>query len=244
MLPKFLTGFGIFVVYYVIIVFLFLIIRALFHPPRELFRKMLHIMCAMSIFIVLHEFDTWYLAILNLAIFSLALYPIISYLERFPKVMEVLVQRKSGEIRSSLVLVYVAMSILIVIFWGWLGEQWKYIIVASIMAWGFGDSLAALVGKAYGKNKIKSRFTDGKKTVEGTTTMSFAAFIAVFVVLLIYTSFPWYLCLLAASIVAPISALVELISHHGFDTITVPLSAAVSLYFIMILFSFMGIKNV
>ena len=241
MLPRFLTGFGIFVVYYIIVVFLFLVIRALFHPPRELFRKMLHIMCAMSIFIILHEFDTWYLAILNLAIFTLLLYPIIGYLERFPKIMEVLVQRKSGEIRWSLVLIYVAMSILIVIFWGWLGEQWKYIITASIMAWGFGDSLAALVGKAYGKNIVKSRYTDGKKTVEGTITMFLAAFIAIFIVLLISTSFPWYLCLLAASIVAPICALVELISHHGFDTITVPLSVAVPLYFIMVLFSFMGV---
>lgn len=46
-------------------------------------------MCAMSIFILLHKFDVWYMAILNLAVFSLALYPIISYLGRFPKVMEV-----------------------------------------------------------------------------------------------------------------------------------------------------------
>ena len=241
MLPEFLIGFGIIVGYYIIVVFSFLVIKALFQPPRELFRKMLHIMCAMSIFILLHKFDVWYMAILNLAVFSLALYPIISYLGRFPKVMEVLVQRKSGEIRSSMILIYIAMSILIVIFWGWLGEQWKYIIAASIMAWGFGDSMAALIGKAYGKNVIKSRFTDGKKTVEGTTTMFFAAFIAVFIVLLICTPFPWYLCLLAALIVAPICAIVELISHHGLDTITVPLSAAIPLYFIMILFSFMGV---
>lgn len=241
MLPRFLTGFGIFIGYYVIVVLLFLAIRALFRPPRELFRKMLHIMCAMSIFILLYKFDIWYLAILNLAIFSLALYPVISYLERFPIVMEVLVQRKSGEIRSSLVIIFTAMSILIAIFWGWLGEQWKYIIIASIMAWGFGDSIAALVGKAYGKNIIKSRFTDGKKTAEGTTAMAFVAFIAIFVVLLTCTPFPWYLCLLAALIVAPICAIVELVSHHGIDTITVPLSAAIPLYFIMMLFSFMEV---
>ncbi len=238
---KFLIGFGIFVGYYVIVGILFLIIKMLFQPPRELFRKMLHIMCAMSIFILLHKFDIWYLAILNVAVFSLALYPIINYLERFPKVMEVLVERKKGEIRSSLVIIFTAMSILIAIFWGWLGEQWKYIIIASIMAWGFGDATAALVGKAYGKNIIKSRFTDGKKTVEGTTAMAFATFIAVSVILLIYASFPWYLCLLAAAVVAPICAIIELISHHGFDTITVPLAAAVSLYFIIMLFSFMGV---
>lgn len=241
MLTEFLIGFGIFVGYYIIVVFSFLVIKALFQPPRELFRKMLHIMCAMSIFILLHKFSVWYLAILNLALFSLALYPILSYLGRFPRVMEVLVQRKSGEIRSSMVLIFVAMSILIAIFWGGLGEQWKPIIAISIMGWGFGDSMAALIGKAYGKNIIRSRFADGKKTVEGTTTMFFAAFTAMFITLLIYASFPWYLCLLAALIVAPICAIVELVSHHGLDTITVPLSAAVPLYFITVLFSSMGV---
>ena len=244
MLLKFLIGFGIFVGYYAIVVFLFLVIKLLFHPPRELFRKMLHIMCAMSIFLLFHEFDIWYLAILNLVLFSLALYPIIHYLERFPRVMEVLVQRKKGEIRSSLVIIFAAMSILIAIFWGWLGEQWKFIVIASIMAWGFGDATAALIGKAYGKNIVKSRFTDGKKTAEGTTAMAFVAFAAIFIVLLIYTSFSWGLCLLAALVVAPICAIIELISHHGFDTITVPLSAAISLYFIIMLFSFMGVQNV
>lgn len=238
MLIKFLIGFGIFVGYYIAVVLLFIVVKALFKPPRELFRKMLHIMCAMSIFLLIHKFDKWYLAVLNLVVFSLLLYPVVSYLERFPKVMEVLVQRKSGEIRSSLVLVYVAMSILIAVFWGWLGEQWKYIIIASIMAWGFGDAIAALIGKAFGKNIVKGRLVDGKKTAEGTTAMSFAACIAIFVVLLIYTSFPWYLCLLAAVIVAPISAIVELISHHGSDTITVPLASAISLYFVIMLISF------
>ncbi len=236
-----LKGSIIFLTYYIIVVIVFLTIKFIFKPPRELFRKMLHIMCAMSIFIVVHKFDKWYLAILNLAIFSIILYPILSYLGRFPKIMEVLVQRKKDEIQSSMTIIYVAMSILIIIFWGWLGEEWKFIIIASTMAWGFGDASAALIGKAFGKNKIKSSFTDGKKTVEGTTAMIFIASMAIFITLLIYTPHSWYLCLLAAIIVSPISALVELVSHHGIDTITVPLATAVPLYFIMLLFSFMGV---
>lgn len=241
MLIDFLIGFGIFIAYYVIVVVLFLTIKLLFKPPRELFRKMLHIMCAMSIFIVIYKFDKWYLAILSLAIFSLALYPILSYLERFPKIMEVLVQRKKGEIRSSMTIIYLAMSILIVIFWGLLGQGHKHIIIASIMAWGFGDATAALVGKVFGKRRIKMRFADGKKTVEGTSAMALVACLAIFITLLLATPYPWYLSLLASIIVAPISALVELISHHGFDTITVPLATAVPLYIIMILYSFMGV---
>lgn len=241
MLKNFLIGFGIFIIYYITVVALFLTIKFVFRPPRELFRKMLHIMCAMSIFIVIYKFDKWYLSILNLAIFSLALYPIVGYLERFPGVMEVLVQRKKGEIRSSMTIIYLAMSILILIFWGLLGDQWKYIIIASIMAWGFGDATAALVGKAIGKRKIKMPLADGKKTVEGTRAMTSIAFLAIIITLMVATSYPWYLCLLASVIVAPISAMVELISHHGFDTITVPLATAVPLYLIMMIFSFVGV---
>ena len=90
------------------------------------------------------------MAILNLAVFSLALYPIISYLGRFPKVMEVRPEKKRRDTLEHDTYIYRDVNIDCYIL-GWLGEQWKYIIAASIMAWGFGDSMAALIGKAYGK---------------------------------------------------------------------------------------------
>jgi dolichol kinase len=240
MLREFLTGFGLFIGYYIVAASLLLIIRAFFQPQKELFRKMLHVACIMSVLILIYVFDTWYLAMLTSIVFAIALYPVITYIERFPKVMEMLIQRKNGEIKSSLIIVFFMMAMLIFIFWGWLGEEWKYIIIVSVMAWGFGDAAAALVGKAFGRNPIRHRLVEGTKTREGAIAMYSVSAIAILLCLMIYTSLPWYLCLSGALIVAPICAVVELISHHGLDTITVPFATAIPIFSLMILFSFMG----
>lgn len=241
MLGEALTGFGLFVGYYVIAVIILLFIRRFLKPGKELFRKLLHITCVMSIWVLLYAFDTWYLAMLTSIIFAIVLYPVISFIERFPKVMEILIQRKEGEIKSSLMIVFLMMAILIFLFWGWSGEQWKYIIVVSIMTWGFGDAAAALVGKALGRNLITHPWVEGTKTREGTIAMYFVSAISILICLIVYTSLPWYLCLVGALLVAPICALVELISRQGLDTITVPFATAVPIFTLMILFSFMGV---
>lgn len=241
MLLKFLTGFGMFVGYYLIAILLLLTVKVSLKPPKELFRKMLHLTCAMSVLVLLYVFDTWYLAFFAAILFAIALYPLISYAERFPRIMEILIQRRDGEIKSSLIIVFYMMAVLIGIFWGWLGEEWKYIIVVSIMAWGFGDAAAALVGKAFGHNPIRHAPVNGSKTWEGTIAMYCVSVAVIFVSLLFQTSYPWYLCLAGALLVAPVCALVELISSNGIDTITVPFAAAISISSLNILFSFMGV---
>lgn len=45
-------GAGAFVAYYVCAASLLLLLRWRFKPPRELFRKMLHIVCVLSIFVL------------------------------------------------------------------------------------------------------------------------------------------------------------------------------------------------
>jgi dolichol kinase len=166
---------------------------------------------------------------------------VIGFIEKFPKIMEIFVQRKSGEIRLSLIIVFIMMAILIAVFWGWLGEQWKYIIIVSVVTWGFGDAAAALVGKAFGRNPIKHHLVEGTKTREGTIAMYSISAIAILICLMVYTTLPWYLCLAGALLIAPISAIVELISHHGLDTITVPFATAIPIFSLMIMFSFMGV---
>jgi phytol kinase len=237
MLREFLTGFGLFVGYYVIAASLLLIIRAFLKPPKELFRKLLHLVCVMSSLVLLYTFDTWYLAMFVAIVFAIVLYPVITFIERFPRVMEIFIQRKSGEIRSSLIIVFFMMAMLIAIFWGWMGDEWKYIIIISVMAWGFGDAAAALVGKVFGRNPISHRLVEGTKTREGTIAMCFMSAITIIICLMAYTSLPWYLCLIGALFVSPICAVVELISQHGLDTITVPIATAIPMYFLMILFS-------
>lgn len=81
---------------------------------------------------------------------------------------------------------------------------------------------AALVGKRWGRRRLRGRWLDGKKTAEGTLAMVAFATAAAFLTLLGYTGWPWHVCLAVAVLVAPVAALTELVTRNGMDTITVP----------------------
>lgn len=240
MLRESIRGFFIFISYYAAAASLLLVIRRLLGLHGELFRKLLHVVCVLSIFPLLYAFPTWYVSAGAALAFAILVYPLIHLLGRFPKMMSIFHERKPGEIRSSLMIVFVMMAVLIAVFWGGMGSEYKYVIVVSILAWGFGDAAAALVGKAYGRHHITFRWVEGTKTYEGSLAMCAVSFAAIFFTLLAYQVAPWYLCLAAGLIIAPLCAFIEVISHGGIDTITVPLSTAFPLYLLMQLFSLIG----
>jgi phytol kinase len=238
-----LTGMLILLAYYV---FLCALIPSLFKIwlklPKELVRKTQHIAYAMSIFLLLNLFSTWYIAIG--AAFSLVVlgYPVLTLFEKSPLYMKVLVARspRGGELRRQLIYVQLSFALLIFIFWGLLGENYKFIIAGAVMAWGFGDAAAALVGKAFGKHRFIHRLIEGAKTREGTLAMVGAAAAALFLTLVFYAGLPWYASLSAALLVAPFSGLVELFSKHGTDTLTVPMTTAVLLISLLTFFAQFG----
>lgn len=238
-----LVGMGAFVGYNALVAFLLLTIRACLRLSGELFRKMLHAACVMSVFVLLYAFDTWYMAMFVALAFAAVVYRVIAVAERHTKIMEILQARRNGEVKSSLLIVFVMLATLIAVFWGLLGEQWKYVIVVSVMAWGFGDAAAALVGKAWGRRRIQHLWVEGTKTVEGTFAMYAVSSVAILATLMTYTSLPWYLCLAAAALIAPVSAVVELVSHRGIDTITVPYATAASTLALITLLSFAGVAG-
>jgi phytol kinase len=121
-----------------------------------------------------------------------------------------------------------------------LGADWRYIVAVAVMAWGFGDAAAALVGKAFGRRRILHAAIEGAKTYEGTAAMIVTAALALFLTLLFFAGYPWHLSLLIAVLVAPVCGAVELFSRRGADTITVPLSTAVLVLPLIQLFSFLG----
>lgn len=227
MIIEFFRGFAIFLGYYVAAVLVLLGIRLGTKVPREVFRKMLHVVCACSLFVLLHAFDTWYLAALTAVLFAVLVYPLIWLVERFPRVMDMLVERSKGEIRFSLMLVFTMMAALITVYWGLLGPAWKFVIPVAVMGWGTGDAAAALVGKAVGKHQITHRLTRGTKTWEGSLAMFAVSAVAMFAMLLIYWHAAWPVCLLVALVAAVVAAAVEVISDGRYDTITVPLAASV-----------------
>ncbi len=227
------VGMGAFFGYYAAMAALLPIIKVLFKVPGELFRKMLHISCAMSVFVLLYALETWYLAALVVLVFALVVYPVLALAQRYPIFMKTLEERRTGEIKSSLVILCLMMATLIAIFWGAFGPEWKYVIVVSIMAWGFGDAAAALVGKAWGRRRIRLSWVEGPKTMEGTLAMFVFAALAIAATLAVSTAFPLRVCLAIAILTAPVCALVELISRRGSDTITVPFAGAASVFILV-----------
>lgn len=225
----FLIGFLYFVAYYGITASALLVFRYFFEPPSEVFRKLLHGICVLSIFVLVYGFEQWYEAALTPILFAAMVYPAIWYLERFPHLMSVLIERKPGEIKHSLVLVFVMMALLIGLYWGLLGPDYQYIVIAAVLTWGFGDAAAALIGKAWGKTVIPFKWSDGKKTVEGFWAMTATAAMVLSMSLALWSSLPLASILWIAVVIAPVSAFIELISKGGIDTLSVPLLTSIGL---------------
>lgn len=115
-------------------------------------------------------------------------------------------------------------------------EKWWISALAAIYIWGFGDAAAALVGKKYGKHKIKWKYTDGKKSIEGSLAMFITSVISVVIVL----SYRGRLNVPAIVVIslgtAAVSTLAELCSKNGNDTVICPMSAMVVLLPLVYLF--------
>lgn len=219
------SGFGQLIAYFISCAAGAIALRRHFQMPREIFRKILHFILLGSILILTYAFETWWVAVTAIFFFTTLVYPILAFAERMTGYSELLTERKKGEIKRSLIIVFCMFSLLITICWGVLGE--RYLVIASVFAWGFGDAAAALVGKRFGKNRIRGRLLDGNKTLEGFLAMFIVSFISVMMVLLLsgpevsYGYFP------IAAATAAGTAVVELYSRNGMDTLTCPLTAAV-----------------
>ena len=120
-----------------------LVAHALLPIPSEVFRKILHLILLGSLAVWVLQFSTWWLSVLTAVIFALAVYPLLSLAERLKGYSALLTERKGGEIKHSLLLVFTMYALVACICWGWLGD--KLLALASIYAWGFGDAAAALL---------------------------------------------------------------------------------------------------
>ncbi len=221
---EFLKGFGILCGFFLVCASAALLLRRCIRIPSEVFRKLLHFILLCSLFIWVYAFQTWWIASLAALIFIAIVFPLLSLAEKLYYYSELLTERRSGEIKHSLILVFSMFAILNSICWGWLGERW--LVIACICAWGFGDAAAALIGKKYGRHYLEGKLIEGRKSVEGTLAMFTVSFISVFIVLLINGNIAWYASLTIAVLTAAASAAVELFTRKGLDTITCPFAAA------------------
>lgn len=241
MLHNDLIALGLFLSYFIITGLPALLIKMYLNAPFEVVRKMLHLIITMSIFPLLELFSTWYMAILGSVLLVLIAYPLLALVDHSALYKRLAVERECGEFKRSLIIVQLSIASLIFIFWGLLGEDWQYIAAVAVMAWGFGDAAAALVGKAFGRHRIRHEQIDGPKTVEGSHAMLIVSGLAAFLTLQLYAGHPWHISLPVAFIVAIVSSAVELFSRRGMDTLTVPISAGFTALTLLTFFSFLGI---
>ncbi|MGI6576243.1 MAG: diacylglycerol/polyprenol kinase family protein [bacterium] len=220
----FLQGFGILCGYFLVCASAALLLRCFIRIPSEVFRKLLHTILLCSLIIWIYAFQTWWIASLAALVFISIVFPLLSLAEKLNCYSELLTERKSGEIKRSLVLVFSMFAVLNSICWGWFGERW--LVLACICAWGFGDAAAALIGKKYGRHYLEGKLIEGRKSVEGTFAMFTVSLISVFIVLLINANVAWYISLIIAVLTAAVSSVVELYTRNGMDTITCPFAAA------------------
>ena len=220
----FLTGFGILIGYFLFSASAALLLRQYVRVPTEVFRKLLHMILLCSLIVWVYAFQTWWMASLAALIFVAVVYPLLMLAENLHFYSDLLTERKSGEIKNSLFLVFTMFAALNSLCWGWLQERW--LVIACVCAWGFGDAAAALIGKKFGKHPLEGRLIEGKKSVEGTLAMFVVSFLAVFLVLILNGPLAWHAVVIIAILTAAASSTVELFTKNGMDTVTCPFAAA------------------
>lgn len=215
------------IIYFVLMASLALGCRALIKIPDELFRKILHCILLGSLVVFVFCYDEWWASALSALIFALVVYPILALFERFKSYSQLTTERKKGELKQSLLLVFGMFALVIAVCWGALGD--RLLVLASIYAWGFGDAAAALVGKRWGRHKIHLRHADSHKSVEGSAAMFAVSLASLALILGLRGGMGPAGHILVPIAVALVSTLAELCSKDGRDTVICPLAAMAAL---------------
>ncbi len=215
-MKEFLSGFLVLCGYFLLCAAASILCRKTLKIKDEIFRKILHYILLGSVFVLTYVNKTWWKSALSCVLFIVSVYPILCVAERSQSYSETVTERKKGELKSSLILVFFTFAVVISVCWGLFLN--KHIVIAVILCWGVGDSFAALIGKRFGKRKI---YKD--KTLEGSLAMAITSFITVFIVFIAASLLPWYLSLVTAFVAAITVSVIELFTPNGFDTVTCPL---------------------
>ncbi len=199
--------------------------------PQHVTRKVIHIGAGMWVWAILYFFEHWYYGIIPFATFIVLNY--IFYRRQVFKQMDAA--------ESSPGTVYFAFSITLLfgLFWRTGGEvvDGAPIAAAAVMAMTWGDALAHLIGRRWGRRTYM--LFGHTRSWEGTTAMAAFSFAAMFLTLWLLPGSalsPTSRVLGAASAAimaafATLSAtLMEGVSPLGLDNLSVPLVSALALF--------------
>ncbi len=180
-------------------------------------RKVVHIAAGMTVLFLLAFRSRWMALIPPV---SFVFINALSYWKGTFRAME------TGE-RWRLGTIYFPIAFAALTWWLW---ETKPLLVASLMPMTWGDALAAVVGRRWGRRKF--RVPGGYRTLEGSLTFLVVAWAATALPLafLSGTPFPGWRAVPVALLVALTTAVVEAISPWGTDNLTVPAVSALILW--------------
>ncbi|KAF0465376.1 phosphatidate cytidylyltransferase [Gigaspora margarita] len=205
------------------------IISRSFNIPLYISRKIIHVYAGTYMFGLLYIFEQWEYAVLLTGSFVL-----LNFIFLRLKMFKSMHPQESATPGT----VYFAFSVTFLLWWfheGW--EQGfprgrEYIAVAGIVAMTYGDAMASVIGKTYGRNGYQLIGVEGsRRTYEGSQ--------AFFITTLIAVPFFWWLMspselttteyFTGALISASVGTALESISPWGTDNLSVPLGVSLAL---------------
>jgi len=201
--------------------------------PQDFTRKLVHIGAGMWVFGVLALFDNWYIGVIPFATFIVINY----FLWRY-KVLEAM-----DAPDSSPGTVYFAFSItlLFLAFWRTGSPNDRgYIAAAAVMAMTWGDAMAAIIGRRFGRHRYT--VSGGTRSYEGSAAMFVFAALAMLLTLVLVPGSPLGpltpplslgTALAATLAAAVVATLAEALSPAGTDNLSVPLLAGATLFVVV-----------
>lgn len=215
----------------VLLVIIYLVFRKL---PSYIFRKLLHMVAFTSLVEMTLEAGEWYIASLTALLFASLIFPVLQALENHDWYKRLFVEKKRGEVKKSLVLLFGMYALLVALCWGLLGK--RYVAVTSVLMWGVGDAAAAIFGRTFGRHRTGLKFADGAKTWEGSAAMLVFSFLAGVAAMLLSGTGEWQRIVFYPLLAAPFASYTELLSKNGDDTVTVPLVTAAVISLVSFIF--------
>ena len=206
-----------FILSYVFIAIIIVAAKFFEKAGKEASRKFIHIMLANWWFLAMYFFDNVIWA--SIVPLSFVVINYISYKKNLIQVME-----RAEEDKDGLGTVYYALSLFLISIFTFGIIKRPEVGLCSILIMGYGDGLAAIIGRSV--KSLSYKIGNTTKTIAGSGTMFFISFFIVAIFLASIASPMWFLksILLAISV-----TVVEAVSIKGTDNITVPIFACLLL---------------
>lgn len=195
--------------------------------PSFVFRKLLHIVAFTCVSLMIMAARSWQASAMTSTLLAILFYPLLATVEKRPWYPRLFVEKKPGEIKRSMLMLFCMFASVIALCWGAFGQPG--LAATAILMWGTGDAAAALVGIPFGRHKVRLWLADGKKSWEGSAAMfavSFACGMGSLVPAL-GMALPQAMPLALAG--ALMGTATELFSPSEYDTVTVPAVIATTL---------------